>query len=145
MAKNGIMVITGNSIKELEADLQAMKVAMATGAQSAVGGSSVEDVEKGLKALKTLVGEDVSSKVVEHSCPCCCDSGCGCCEDEDAYADKDESYEDGYSEGYEEGYAEGADAGRNACYDELHHDIGLLIEIIEEVGVKKVLAELIDD
>lgn len=146
MAKNGIMVITGNSIKELEADLQAMKVAMATGVQGAVGDSSVEDVEKGLKALKTLVGGDVSPKVIEHSCPCCCESGCACCED-DIY--DNDTYEEGYSKGYDEGkdagYDEGYSEGRDACYEELVDDMGLLVELIEKVGVKKVLAALIDD
>ena len=135
MTKNGIMVITGNSIQELEADLQAMKIAMATGVTSAVGGSSVEDVKKGLQALKALVGGDVSSKIAEHCYPCCCESGCGCCEDD--YADEDESCEKDYEEGYED--------GRNDCYEELRNDMGLLVELIEEVGVKKVLAALIDD
>lgn len=146
MTKNGIMVITGNSIQELEADLQAMKAAMATGAQSAVGGTSVADVEKGLKALKTLVDEDISSKATEHSCTCCCESGCGCCEDED----EDENYscesaDDEDCEDEDEIYEEGYEAGRDECYAELRDDMELLVELIKDVGVKKVLAALIGD
>lgn len=68
MTKTGLMVITGNSIAELEANLSAMKAAMNSGATMCVGGTSLADVEKGLDTLSETVGYESPAKC-----------GCGCC------------------------------------------------------------------
>ena len=106
--KNGMFVICGNSIEELENDLMGMKMALGTGARMACGGSSVADVETALKTMKGAVAPTYSSTDLaqgminainkmldpqEGSCPCCCENGCGCCEeneDEEVEIDLDE-------------------------------------------------------
>lgn len=105
--KNGMFVICGNSIEELEADLIGMKAALGTGKRMACGGSSVADVETALKTMKGAVAPTYSTtdlaqgminainkmmNAQEDSCPCCCEDGCGCCEeDEDVFHDLDEA------------------------------------------------------
>ena len=105
--KNGMFVICGNSIEELEADLKGMKAALGMGKRMACGGSSVADVETALKTMKgamapTYSATDLAQGMInainkvmntqEDSCPCCCENGCGCCEeDEDVFHDLDEA------------------------------------------------------
>ena len=96
--KNGMFVICGNSIEELEADLIGMKAALGTGKRMACGGSSVADVETALKTMKGAVAPTYSTTDLaqgminainkmldpqEDSCPCCCENGCGCCEEDE--------------------------------------------------------------
>ena len=47
-----MFVIAGNSIEELENDLEMMKIAMGTGKTMAIGGVDPEEVENCLEALK---------------------------------------------------------------------------------------------
>ena len=55
--KNNMMVIGGNSIQELELNLEALKKALAMGISGmVVGGTSTEDIEKGMQVLKAMVG-----------------------------------------------------------------------------------------
>lgn len=105
--KNGMFVICGNSIEELEADLKGMKAALGMGKRMACGGSSVADVETALKTMKSATAPNYSTtdlaqgminainkmmNAQEDSCPCCCENGCGCCEeDEDVFHDLDEA------------------------------------------------------
>lgn len=65
MKKYGMMMVCGNSVEELEQNLQAMKMAMATGAMMGCGGSSIEDVETGIAMLGG------STSVSPCDCPCC--------------------------------------------------------------------------
>lgn len=96
--KNGMFVICGNSIEELENDLKGMKAALGMGKRMACGGSSVADVETALKTMKGAVAPTYSTtdlaqgminamdKILnpqEDSCPCCCENGCGCCEEDE--------------------------------------------------------------
>ena len=96
--KNGMFVICGNSIEELEADLRGMKAALGTGKRMACGGSSVADVETALKTMKGAVAPTYSTTDLaqgminainkmmnsqEDGCPCCCENGCGCCEEDE--------------------------------------------------------------
>ena len=55
MMNYGKMVIVGNSIEELEQDLEMFKVTLKSGKMCAVGGSSVEEVEKGLAMMKQMM------------------------------------------------------------------------------------------
>ena len=75
-------VVYGNSVEDVQNGVEAMKLAIASGAICGVGGSTVEEVEKNLEAMKQMVGG-----IAPSSC------GCSCpyreCEDED-------DYEEGY-------------------------------------------------
>lgn len=87
MNKNGMMVICGNSIEELEADLSALKAALATGTMMACGGRTLSATEQALKALRSAM----SNAVAPTANPCGGTCGCQCngCmtdeEDEDDY------------------------------------------------------------
>lgn len=94
--KYGMMYVCGNSIEELEQSLQAMKMAMATGATMGCGGSSIAEVERGIAMMGgTLPTTEVED---EDVCPCCgatweegwcgdyCEN-CGYDEDEDEEED----------------------------------------------------------
>ena len=67
--KYGMMYVCGNSIEELEQSLQAMKMAMATGATMGCGGSSIAEVERGI----AMMGGHMPTTEVEDEdvCPCC--------------------------------------------------------------------------
>lgn len=52
-----MMVICGNSVRELEEGLDALKQTLRAGATCGVGGSSLEDVEKGLTLMKKMMNE----------------------------------------------------------------------------------------
>ena len=83
--KYGMMYVCGNSIEELEQSLQAMKMAMATGARMGCGGSSIAEVERGI----AMMGGHMPTAEVEDEdvCPCCgatyyegwCDGYCENC------------------------------------------------------------------
>ena len=65
--KNNMMVIGGNSIQELELNLEAMKKAMAAGTTAmVVGGTSTEDIEKGMKVLSAMLGNTPSPTIIEE-------------------------------------------------------------------------------
>lgn len=94
--KYGMMYVCGNSIEELEQSLQAMKMAMATGAIMGCGGSSLAEVERGVAMMGgTLPTTEVED---EDVCPWCgatwedgwcgdyCEN-CGYDEDEDEEED----------------------------------------------------------
>ena len=101
--KKGMMVICGNSVAELEKELEMLKLAISTGATMGCGGATLGETEKALSALKSAVGG--VSPIVEdcgYNCECC-----GCCDCEDEYDDEEIEYcpncgdildEDGYCE-----------------------------------------------
>ena len=95
-----MIIICGNSIAEVERDLEAAKAALATGAPMAIGGATMADVEQALLGLRNVVGitnpnydpEDIEpwDDDEDECCGCDCDCCCGCsceCEDEE---DEDE-------------------------------------------------------
>ena len=87
-------VVCGTSVEDVEAGVQAMKMAIASGARCGIGGSTMAEVEKNLGAMKQMVG---GNAVPSHlscdcgNCPSPC-SGCCECEDEDDYPDYEEGY-----------------------------------------------------
>ena len=97
MMNYGKMVIVGNSIAELEQDLEMLKVALKSGKMFAVGGSSVAEVEAGLAMAKEMMGATPSRP---HKCNCDCGGVCEECECEDPedleedYWDEEEEEED---------------------------------------------------
>ena len=103
MNGKGMLVICGNSVAELEKELEMLKMAVSTGAMMGCGGSTIGGVEQALKALTSAVGG--TSPIVEDKCHCdCCCCGCNC---EDEYDDEEIEYcpncgdildEDGYCE-----------------------------------------------
>ena len=74
------MVIVGNSIAELEQDLEMLKVTLKSGKMFAVGGSSVAEVEAGLAMAKEMMGATPNRP---HKCNCDCGEVCEECECED--------------------------------------------------------------
>ena len=87
MMNYGKMVIVGNSIAELEQDLEMLKITLKSGKMCAVGGSSVAEVENGLAMMKQMMGTTPS--------PCNCSCGCGCCSEEEEeleIEDEEEEY-----------------------------------------------------
>jgi hypothetical protein len=78
MMNYGKMVIVGNTIEELEQDLEMLKVALKSGKKCAVGGSSVAEVENGLAMMKEMMGATPSKP---HKCNCDCGGVCEECED----------------------------------------------------------------
>ena len=103
MNKKGMLVICGNSVAELEKELEMLKMAVSTGAVMGCGGSTIGEVEQALDALTSAIGG--TSSIVEAKCNCeCCCCGCDC---EDEYDDEEIEYcpncgeildEDGYCE-----------------------------------------------
>ena len=87
--KNNMMVIGGNSIQELELNLEAMKKALSMGTPAmVVGGTSAEDIEKGMKVLMAMVGaipSPINEVILEE-------------EDEDIWEEDEEIDEEEYSE-----------------------------------------------
>lgn len=150
--KNGMFVICGNSIEELEADLKGMKAALGMGKRMACGGSSVADVETALKTMKSAVAPnhyttDLAQGMInamnkmlnpqEDSCPCCCENGCGCCEeDEEVEITLDEVLE---SEEYDE-YIDGR-------IEEMKDDIYEILADFDLSNQEKYekIVELLDD
>lgn len=90
MNGKGMLVICGNSVAELEKELEMLKMAVSTGAVMGCGGSTIGGVEQALNALTSAV--DGISPIVEEKCNCnCCGCCCGCdCEDE--YDDEEIEY-----------------------------------------------------
>lgn len=80
MMNYGKMVIVGNSIAELEQDLEMLKATLKSGKMFAVGGSSVAEVEAGLAMAKEMMGATPSRP---HKCNCDCGGVCEECECED--------------------------------------------------------------
>lgn len=58
MMKKGMFVICGNSIEELERDLEAMKMAVAFGKTCGIGGGSIEEIELGMEMVRGFVEEE---------------------------------------------------------------------------------------
>lgn len=89
-----MIVICGNSIAEVERDLELAKRAMASGMPCGVGGATIGDAEKGLEMMRSMCGVDTApisnpNYVAPKSCGC----NCGCCDYEDEEKE-DEWYED---------------------------------------------------
>jgi hypothetical protein len=92
------MVIVGNSIAELEQDLEMLKVALKSGKMYGVGGSSVAEVENGLAMMKEMMGATPNRP---HKCNCDCGGVCEECECEDP-EDLEEDFWDDEEEEEEE-------------------------------------------
>ena len=95
MMNYGKMVIVGNSIAELEQDLEMLKVSLKSGKMYGVGGSSVAEVENGLAMMKEMMGATPSRP---HKCNCDCGGVCEECEcedlEEDFWDEEEEEEED---------------------------------------------------
>ena len=100
--KNGMFVICGNSIEELEADLKGMKAALGMGKRMACGGSTPDKVEQALAAIKTAFAESQPSTLAqsminaikasyeEQKGGCVCDNCCGrSCHDDLDYEEEE--------------------------------------------------------
>ena len=84
-----MIIICGNSIAEVERDLEMAKKAIASGMPYGVGGATMADVEKAMAGLRSAMGEH---SPIEHKCACehtdcACGGGicygCGCAEEEE--------------------------------------------------------------
>ena len=84
-----MIIICGNSIAEVERDLEMAKKAIASGMPYGVGGATMADVEKAMAGLRSAMGEH---SPIEHKCACehtdcaCAGGtcyGCGCCDEEE--------------------------------------------------------------
>ena len=84
--KKGMLVICGNSVAELEKELEMLKVAVSTGAMMGCGGSTISGVEQALKALTSAMG-GVPSTADECNC-ISCGGNCDCCYGYDAVEDE---------------------------------------------------------
>ena len=93
MMNYGKMVIVGNSIAELEQDLEMLKVTLKSGKMYGVGGSSVAEVEAGLRMAKALTGTTPSRP---HKCNCDCGGVCEECECEDLEEEEEEDLEEDF-------------------------------------------------
>lgn len=58
MMKKGMFVICGNSIEELERDLETMKMVVASGKTCGIGGSSIEEVEQAMEIMEDFLEEE---------------------------------------------------------------------------------------
>ena len=113
-----MIIICGNSIAEVERDLEAAKAALATGAPMAVGGATMADVEQALLGLRNAVGitnpnydpcygcsnwmpngecrvaydcDEDEDECCGCDCDCeCCGCGCQCEDEEDEVEEEDE-------------------------------------------------------
>lgn len=110
MMNYGKMVIVGNTIEELEQDLEMLKATLKSGKMCAVGGSSVAEVEKGLAMMKEMMGTTPSK--------CNCSCGCKCSEIE--YDDPEDLPEDFWDEEEE---------------DEEAIALERIREVLEDIGV----------
>lgn len=68
--KNGMVVLVGNTLAEVEADLNACKVAMSMGKTMGCGGKNIEEATKALYALAEALGAKVEMPSAQCSCPC---------------------------------------------------------------------------
>lgn len=95
-----MIIICGNSIAEVERDLEAAKAALATGAPMAIGGATMADVEQALLGLRNAVGITNPNYDIEPwddedeccgcDCDCCCGCSCECEDEEDEVEEEDE-------------------------------------------------------
>lgn len=69
MTNSKMLVIGGNSIEELEMNLEAMKKALAVGVPMRVGGKDMADVNIGMEMMKTFLGN-----MMPAACPCHCET-----------------------------------------------------------------------
>lgn len=95
--KKGMIVICGNSVAELEKELEMVKLAISTGAVMGCGGATVGAVEKSLSALMSAVGgvSPLADYAEECNCASCggnCDCCCGYDAVEDEYDDEEIEY-----------------------------------------------------
>jgi TATA-box binding protein (TBP) (component of TFIID and TFIIIB) len=58
MMEKGMFVICGNSIEELERDLEAMKMVVASGKICGIGGGSIEEVEQAMEMMEDFLEEE---------------------------------------------------------------------------------------
>ena len=94
MNGKGMIVICGNSIAELEKELEMVKLAISTGATMGCGGSTIGGVEQALAALTSAVG-GVPPIADECNCVSCggnCDGCWGYDAVEDEYDDEEIDY-----------------------------------------------------
>lgn len=100
MNGKGMLVICGNSVAELEQELEMLKLAISTGATMGCGGATINAVEKSLSALMSAVGDispiaNHAEEIEECNCVSCggnCDCCCGYDAVEDEYDDEEIEY-----------------------------------------------------
>ncbi len=89
-----MIIICGQTIAEVERDLEMAKQAIASGMPYGVGGATIEDAEKGLEMMRAMMGDAVEpisnpnyitpdpwEDVCDCECECCdgyCDDECDC-------------------------------------------------------------------
>lgn len=98
MNGKGMLVICGNSVAELEQELEMLKLAISTGATMGCGGATINAVEKSLSALMSAVDTANHAEDIEE-CNCVsCGGNCGCCCGCDAVEDEEMEYDSDYDE-----------------------------------------------
>jgi hypothetical protein len=86
-------VVCGNSVEDVQNGVEALKMAVASGATCGVGGSTMAEVEQGLEAMREM-GANVVPSQMGGVCLRSPSGHCPYCEDED------EDEEADYCEGY---------------------------------------------
>ena len=96
-----MIIICGQTIAEVERDLEMAKRAIATGAPMGIGGATMADVEKAMRGLLSAVGESnppISNPNYTAPCGRCCDCDCDPMYDDECddcgYGYEDEEEED---------------------------------------------------
>lgn len=88
-----MIIICGQTIAEVEKDLEMAKMAVASGAPMGIGGATMADVEKAMAMLKRECGGITNPNYVAPK-PCTCGCNCECEEDEDEWGCEDEEEDD---------------------------------------------------
>ena len=91
-----MIIICGQTIAEVERDLEMAKRAIATGAPMGIGGATMADVEKAMAMLKGEVGATapITNPNYVAPKPCCCGCNCECEDEEDEWDCEDEEEDD---------------------------------------------------
>lgn len=95
-------VVCGTSVEDVEAGVQAMKMAIASGATCGVGGSSMAEVEQALGEMRKM-GGNIAPSQMGGECLRSPNGHCPYCECEAIAGGDAVLYEDDYPD-YEEGY-----------------------------------------
>ena len=91
-----MIIICGETIAEVERDLEMAKRAIASGMPYGVGGATIEDAEKGLEMMRSMVGDAVAPiSNPNYIAPC---DHCLCeDEDEDVCPECGATYDEGWN------------------------------------------------
>ena len=95
-----MIIICGNSIEEIEQNLEMVKMAMASGAPCGVGGATMADVEKALRMMEHMgLPSAISNPNYVPDVPECCPN-CGSVVDYDPDTDTCDDCGRGYEDEY---------------------------------------------